>query len=330
MRHRYSLAAGLLVLAFNAAAGVVPKPVAPQLPVEIVEAQQEIAIDVPTTATGVGAQFGLIGALIGSAVQNAQAKGAEERVVPLRDALIGYDFNAQLEAALRAKLKSDDVSPDPQFVVLTPAAVAERAEKRLEIPTQALVLAPRYSLDYEMTTLTVKVVATLEQRERKSNGKYKVRPQFRHTYALSFPIAQPDKTAQPWIALGKSSIVAMLEQGVAQVSDMMAYDFSDAGRAEWDRDNRKQYVRLKDNEYAGLGIRQEADYVWARTGKLNGQTVQGWYPVDGPVASPVAAPVAIAATPAATTDAQPAAAADVVVTPAATQDAAPAAAGGTQ
>ena len=327
MRHRYSLAAGLLVLAFNAAAGVVPKPIAPQLPIELVHAQQEIAIDVPTTATGVGAQFGLIGALIGSAVQNAQAKGAEERIVPLRDALVGYDFNAQLEAALRAKLQSDDISPDPQFNVLSQAAVAERTEKRQEIPAQALVLAPRYSMDYEMTTLTVKIVATLETRERKSNGKYKYRPQFKHTSALSFPIAQPNKTAQPWIALGKSSIVAMLEQGVAQVTDMMAYDFSDAGRAEWDRDNRKQYVHLKDRGFPGMGIRQEADYVWARTGKFDQQTVQGWYPVDGPVASPVVGP-AVAATPAAT-EAQPAVA-EPVAAPAATQDAAPAAAGGTQ
>jgi hypothetical protein len=333
MRHRLSLAAGLLVLAFHASAGVVPKPIAPQLPVELVHAQQEITIDVPTTATGVGMQFGLIGALIGSAVQNAQAKGAEERIVPLRDALVGYDFNAQLEAALRAKLKSDDISPDPQFVVLTPAAVAERTEKRLEMPAQALVLAPRYSMDYEMTTLTVKVVATLELRERKSNGKYKLRPQFKHTYALSFPIAQPNKTAQPWIALGKQSIVAMLEQGVVQVTDMIAYDFSDAGRAEWDRDNRKQYVHLKDRGFPGMGIRQEADYVWARTGKFDQQTVQGWYPVDGPVAAPVAkveATAAVDATPA-TAEAQPVApAAEPVATPAATPDATPAAAGGTQ
>lgn len=328
MLNRICLAAGLLALAFETSAGVVPKPIAPQLPIEVVQAQQEVAIDVPTTASAVGGGFGLIGAIIGSAVQNAQAKGAEERVTGVRDALIGYDFNANLERALRAKLASGDISPDPQFNILTPAAVAERIEKRAAQPTQALVLGPRYAFDYEMTTLTVKVVATLENRERKSNGKYKYRTQFKHTYAFSFPIAQPNQTSAPWTALGREGLVALLDQGIAQVSDMIAYDFTDQGRSEWDRDNRKQFVRIKGRGFPGMSIREEADFVWARVGKFDGQVVQGWQPLDGPiqvakVATPEAAPVIapatastsapIAAEPAAAT---PVAAAPVVAEPA--------------
>jgi len=298
MAKRFGLVAGLLALAFDLHAGVVPKPIAPQLPIELVQGQQEIAIDVPTTASGVGMQFGLIGALIGSAVQNSQAKGAEERVTPIRDSLIGYDFNAELEKALRQKLVSPDVSPDPQFTIITPVAIAERETNRLERPAQALVLAPRYAFDYELGTLTVRVVATLENRERKSNGKYRVRSQFRHTYAFSFPIDHADKTARPWVALGRDGLAAVLDQGIAQVSDMVAYDFSDKGRGEWDIDNRKQFVRIKDRGFPGMGIRQEPDFVWARTGKFDGQTIQGWQPLNGPIARSAVAAMAPAAEPA--------------------------------
>ncbi len=299
MLYRLCLA-GLLALAFDASAGVVPKPIAPQLQVEVVQAQQEIAIDVPTTASNVGMQFGLIGALVGSAIQHSQAQGAEQRVTAVRDALVGYDFNARLEQALRVKLVSDAISPEPQFTLLTPVAVAERTAARSEIPAQALVLVPRYSFDYEMSKLTVRIDATLENRERKGNGKYKFRSQFKHAYAFSFPIANPAKTAQPWLDQGRAGLAALLDQGVAQVTDMIAYDFSDAGRAEWDRDNRKQFARVKDRGYPGLPIRQEADYVWVRTGKFDAQVVQGWQPLDASLAPAETAAAAVAAPAAAT------------------------------
>lgn len=308
MSIRLGLAVGLFALAFNIHAGVVPKPIAQQLPIEIVQAQQEVAIDVPTTASAVGMQFGLIGALIGSAVQNSQAKGAEERVIPIRDSLVGYDFNNRLEQALRAKLASSDVSPEPQFTLWTPVALAERQTGRLEQPAQALVIAPRYAFDYELDTFTVRAVVTLESRERKSSGKYKVRSQFRRTYAFSFPIDKPTKSAQPWVALGRAGLAAMMDQGITQVTDMIAYDFSDQGRSEWDRDNRKQFVRIKDHGYPGMPVRQEADFVWARTGKFDAQTLQGWQPLSGSIAiTPLPSTATVA----------PVAAADVSVMPAA-------------
>lgn len=290
MRHRLFLAAGLLALAFEISAGVVPKPIATQLPVEVVQPQQEIAIDVPTTASTVGMQFGLIGALVGSAIQNSQAQDAEKRVTPVRDALIGYDFNARLEQALRAKMASDAISPEPQFAFLSPAAVAERVAARAEIPAQALVLMPRYAFDYDMETLTVRIDATLENRERKKNGKYKYKPQFKHAYAFSFPITNAAKTAQPWIDQGREGLATILDQGIAQVTDMLAHDFSDAGRLEWDADNRKQSARLKGREFPGTAIRQEADYVWVRTGQFDAQVLQGWQPLDAPIAAPPRAP----------------------------------------
>lgn len=87
MIRRFCLAIGMAALCFNVSAKTkpLPMPLAPELPVEIVMNQHELAVDVPETATAMGAQFGLIVALIGSAIQNSQVKKAEERAAPIRD-----------------------------------------------------------------------------------------------------------------------------------------------------------------------------------------------------------------------------------------------------
>jgi len=87
----------------------------------------------------------------------------------------------------------------------------------------------------------------------------------------------------------------LLDRGIEQVTDMIVQDFSDAGRLEWDRDNRKQFVRLKDRGFPGLAIRQEADYVWVRNGKFDAQVLQGWQPLDGSIVAAAASPVAASA-----------------------------------
>jgi hypothetical protein len=80
MFNRLCLLAVLSLSCFSAQGAkpiAVPVPVAQDLPVELIESQQEIAVSVPQTASAVGMQFGLIGAIVGSAIQNSQAKKAE-------------------------------------------------------------------------------------------------------------------------------------------------------------------------------------------------------------------------------------------------------------
>ena len=79
MIRRVCLAVVLAVLSVGVSAKQkpLPMPLAPALPVEVVLNQHELAVDVPNTAAAMGGQFGLLGALIGSGIQNAQVKNAE-------------------------------------------------------------------------------------------------------------------------------------------------------------------------------------------------------------------------------------------------------------
>jgi hypothetical protein len=297
MLQRLCLALGLALSCFAVAAKPVelPMPLAQDLPVELVFNQQELAVEVPQTASAVGMQFGLIGALIGSAVQNSQAKKAEARVVPLRDLLVRYRFNQQLEDALRAKLASGGLSPHPQLSVRQTAW--DQAEANAQPASmQALVLAPRYAMTYDFQRLSVALATSLVQRTPKSNGKYKTKVLFSRTYLFDFPLSAPpgqdEDMVQRWVALGGDGLSRLLDQGIAQTTDMLAYDFSAAGRAEWSLTGKGEFAEASGQRFPGHPVRKGEGWVWVRAGKGWMQGLSGHQPLDANALAALAAPPA--------------------------------------
>ena len=300
MFRSFCLALGLALLcsATVAKTPVVPAPIASDLPVELILNQHEIAIDVPTTASAVGMQFGLIGAIIGSAVQNAQAKKAEERVVPLRDMLVEYRFNERMEAAIRAKLASEGLSPNPQLTVRQTPWDAVEANAQPEA-MQALVIVPRYAMSYELQQLTVALTVSLIERTRKSNGKYKAKSLFSRNYSFDFPMTtasgQGEQAVMQWRTLGTAGMSRLLDQGIDQVTDMLVHDFSPAGRAEWSLTGKGQVATVAGRGYPGQQVRQGDGWVWVRSGKGWMHALQGHHPLDAAAISALSAPAVVPA-----------------------------------
>jgi hypothetical protein len=332
MIRRIFLAIGMAALCIDATAKPkpLPMPLAAELPVEVVMAQHELEVDVPETASAMGAQFGLIGALIGSAVQNSQVKKAEERVVPIRDQLLAYRFNERVEAVLRAKLASDGLSPRPSIKVMqTRWDAAEAQANTGDMPLHALVIVPRYSMDAGFNTLSVSFSTQLVDRTLKANGKVRTKYLFSRNYAFRFPLAGAvsDENPQRWASMGSARLAGLLDQGVEQAADMLVYDFSSAGRAEWEQKIKRETATVKGLSYPGRAVRQGEDWVWARSGNsFVVSTLQGYQPVDPAAPAPVAqkanvTAADIAATSTATvTAAAPAAEALPDVAPAAASD----------
>jgi hypothetical protein len=295
MIRRVCVAVAAMAMCFGAAAKppMAPMPVAAELPVELIENQNELAVDVSNTAGAIGMQFGLIGALIGAGIQNAQAKKAEERVVPLRDLLINYHFNERLEQGLRAKLASDGLSPHPDFNVMKTPWDAVDAQQARNAPPQALVLYPRYSIDSGFSQLTVQVTAQLVHRTLKPNGRIKSSYDFIRTYAYHFPMQStggPDPV-QHWTQLGDAGLARVLDEGIAQATDMLVYDFSAQGRAEWTQPVDGS-VTVRGITYRGRPLRHDNDWAWVRVGRKWAQSIQGYHPIDGIAATIAAVPSA--------------------------------------
>lgn len=269
-----------------------PMPVAQQLPVDIVLGQQELAVEVPASGAATGAAVGgILGALIGTAIDRAAVSNAEERVVEIRNLLVDYPFSQKAEAALRVGLASEGLSPEPVITSCdAPAAVGGGGMVVVAglsfgcsvAPSKGvLVVAPRYVIDNRFQNLAIRLHVALIDREAKSNGKPKLRLVSSHMYQFNYPLEslggqKPEDNAARWIALGGDQLAAMLDFGIDQTIQMMAYDFSAPGRAERDEKKRGS-TYFKGESFNGQQVRAADHWVWTR---LNaGLALQGYYPV---------------------------------------------------
>jgi hypothetical protein len=329
MFRRLCLTLGLGLFCLNAAAKApaLSSPLAQDLPVEVVLNQNEIAVDVPATASAVGMQFGLLGAIIGSSIQNAQTSNAEERIVPVRDLLVSYRFNERMEAAIRAKLASEGISPNPQITVRATPWDAREAATASDQPatTQVLVLTPRYAMTNDFQLMTVSLMTSLVERTRKANGKYKNKILFSRNYRFEFVTVASegkDEMAQLWTRMGSAGLASLLDQGIEQSTDMLVHDFSAAGRAWWTSKAAKNAPSptLLGQKFSGRQVHQGENYIWTRSGSGAFQQIQGHRVLDDAAVAQLAA---MTAAPAPTVAAAPA---EQAAAPAAAPAAVPAAA----
>ena len=305
------VALATMSFAVSAAKQPLPMPLGERMPVELVLHQQELAVDVPSTAA-IGMQFGLIGALISSAVDNANAKSAEARVAPLRDALIAYRFNERFEAELRSRLAAEGISPAPQLAVMPTGWDAINAEASDAVPMYAMVINPRYAMDSEFRKLYITLNVSVVDRERKSNGKLKTR--YRTVRSYNFNVlmedGNPKEYLAKWYGLPPNAMSTMLEQGVRHVIDMMVYDFSAQGRTEWTTNTKKTKAKIGEYEYGGLEVRRGDEWIWLRAGapalKLETRTIVKPARFSNGIAGfQVVKPAALAAAAAAPVQSQP-------------------------
>jgi len=303
MKLRLTICAGLLCVAMPAFAArqPLPMPLADELGVELVQDQQELAVDVPDNSAAT-AQFGLIGALIGTAIESKQVKNGERRVAELRDVLVDYPFQARMEAALRERLASEGVSPSPAIELRATPWLAADATGSLSAPQERLVLLPRYAMRNDFALMSVALTASFVKREPRANGKVKVQTPFSRRYAYQFPLddtgLDADGDAGRWVAMGAPRLEAMLDRGIDHVVDMLVYDLSAEGRSEAAEKVRRGSAQARGLEFGGRALREGDGWVWVRSGNGSMQAVLGYEPVGDAPSAAEAALMAMRAQPA--------------------------------
>lgn len=284
MNLRQIVVAGLLCVALPAFAArqPLPMPLAGELGVELLQDQQELAVDVPDTS-GAAMQFGVLGALIGSAIENSQVKNAERRVADLRNLLVDFPFQARMEAALRERLPSEGISPSPVFELRATPWLAADAAGTLSAPQERLVLVPRYAMRNDFESISVALMASFVVREPKANGKITVRAPFFRRYAFHFPLddigLDADGDAGRWLEMGAPRLEAMLERGMDHVVDMLVYDLSPEGRAEAATKVKRESAQARGLEFNGRSLREGDGWVWVRSGNGIAQNLAGFEPI---------------------------------------------------
>ena len=283
--------------AIAASSDSIPYPIEPALNVEVVLHQQEIAVDVTSTAP-VAAQFGLLGALVGAAIDNANAQAAEMRVADIRNLLVDYDFNQSAEGAIKAAVASPGISPAPVITVRKSGwdAVAEQGNAMTGPQQTLLRLVPHYAIASNFESIKVSLQAFYLQRTVKDSGKIKESVIFSRNFSLELPLEKiqgsgADEDADRWVALGRDGLTVLIGQGIQQTADMLAYDFSAEGRALIANAKSGKSTQFHGKTYRGTVLRENPDYIWVANGKYKSRTIVGVQPVVAPAATAEPAPM---------------------------------------
>jgi hypothetical protein len=282
MFRKFALVAALSALVLSQAAAA-KAPVAQARDIELVLTQQELAVDVPNTGGAVAAGVGgLLGALVGAAINNAQVANGEKRVAEMRNQLIDYRFNQRFEQALTAKLAAANLPEAAKLEVVTSVRGADELKAAGAVPRNyVLVLTPRYAITSNFEDLSVTVGALWVDRTLNAKGKVKQKFVLSRSYAVRFPMQEiagsgATEDAQRWVALGGTELAAMLDKGIDEVTAMVVYDLTPAGLAE-SQGKEWTNLQLAGKPRRGRLVEPAPGVHWLR-GRF---ALEDFHPIDG-------------------------------------------------
>lgn len=257
-----------LVVHAGPGAAAEPPSSRPGLKVEVVGTHPQLGV---ATSRQLVPAIDLVSSLAAVAVMKKQMLDAEARDAPLRDRLRDYPFNQNIVAALRSKLAAPGTGSGPVIELLDTPAQVEAAEQASRDTMQVMVLAPSYTLDVYSDVLTVTLQANVVERRFKGS-KVKATPVVAraYDYAFTLPADGRREGVDDWLAFDAAALGAILDIGIAQVTDMLVYDFSAAGRAAW---------TVPHGKGPDAGTVEERARNWTRSGDAQKQALHGSLPL---------------------------------------------------
>jgi hypothetical protein len=256
--------------------------------------QQEIKTSIVVSNSG--AAFGLIGALVDTAVNNSAAKTVETKVVPVRNALVGWDAGVALRAALEREvrpvtaLKAGPIEvkqlPDTKDAIAALVAQTKadalflvQADYRLTPSFDAVVVTAKVSL------LPCKAAAAPAPTEDASAEAPK--PLYLNTFVTSAGLSgfaaatTPEQAAAMWAADGGRPVRVALDGSIDELARMIAFDVVQSGPAGASSPSEKYEPPADAPKLTSIGpyatgvlngypVRQEKGRAWLRvaTGEL--------------------------------------------------------------
>jgi hypothetical protein len=200
--------------------------------VRVVVGQAEIQANINALNTTAAAGGGLLFALIDAGVNNARAKDAEKSVIPLRESLVGYEFDPRAEMASAMTLSgldwfgakqtqfTKDESGDGTLVALDAAATPQLMVLRYSYETTADFSAILVHLNAQLVN---KQVPAGKKPAARLQGKYLPYVQAVRSVIL-LPDANPkdpDGNVKAWTADGGRPARAALDLGIERCQQLL-------------------------------------------------------------------------------------------------------------
>lgn len=245
-----------------------PNPLADRLTVEIVLNRPEMGLESPDTSAIAGMMGGLTGGIGGMITAMADDATREpdswrtRALTRLRDHLGEYDFNGTIEPAIRRRIASPGLSPDPVIMPLNMPLSGP------PFASNALIIYPSYVVDYRFDRMKVVLFVRVVNRRLDGKGRMKTAVTFRRTYASVLLVSDGsrEENLDRWLAMEPARLRGLLDKASDEAIELLVHDFSDAGRREWKLSAEKKSARLRGVVLPGLPIRKDDERVWVRSG----------------------------------------------------------------
>jgi hypothetical protein len=208
------------------------------LETKVVVIQDEVIVDVrPSNATGAGMMFGLVGALIttaiDSSVTNSRMKSAQELMVPFYTSIEDLDYRREFASALQAS--AADQPFKMSSITATPMSFTDEQLRKwrnaLPAGQNLMLVVPRYRLSADFRTFDTETWVTIwdkgaqDQPINRSVLRYQSTPQG----------AGDAPSVLAWSANNAAAFRNAIRESLAETMDMMQADLklgSTEGKAQ--------------------------------------------------------------------------------------------------
>jgi hypothetical protein len=239
---------------------------------------------IPGLGLLLAAAAGAVGGATDAGVNAARAKTAEQEVQPLRAALLDYNFDEQLKAAVNDKLQT------LSWLKAQPAEVVKDPKTKVEASTNApqLFLVTSYAVAADFSALNVRVTAqefplqpAAPEGKKKPNTKSqqpKLQPIYKNTIGFtaklpSLTSANDKQRIEVWqsadTATQATRIRSILDRAADEIAIALAFDMAidtDAAKKQLSDKKLADYREKPKTPSLGKIIEQGGDRTLIRTG----------------------------------------------------------------
>ncbi len=207
--------------------------------------QQEIGTDITQSNLTAATGGGLIFALIDAGIENSRAKKAEKHVVPVRDALLGYNLGDALNASLKAQLAQRDWLKANTFTIQQVPTLASLNDWIKNAEGESFLLVnTQYRFTPKFDAITVSASVSFHPKHGPLAAQAKVHRNLApliYFNAFSATFRMPDWPAEApdaegaiklWAEDGGKRARATLDAATEEIARMLAFDLEQSGTAD--------------------------------------------------------------------------------------------------
>lgn len=203
--------------------------------------QEEIYVDFHV-AQGGGGGYGLLGALIASAINaginSSSSEDAEKLAVPLRNATVDVNFSSEFTTALNKELKKVSWLNAKKTSVKNSYKFSTSSELTKDSASSAVLLVTaKYYVKQDINAFNIDTVLKLipndpalialaNKNKPDEEVPYLYRNNIGFTFKLPSTISDKDAAIQEWVQDNGTRIITALRKGMGEVAQLIAMDLS--------------------------------------------------------------------------------------------------------